>query len=828
MRVVDLMPGAGVVAGILQDLRHALRVYATTPLATAVAVGALAAALASLAATFSLFSDLVLKPPAGFAPRASVATLGQSNSHHLGALSLTAIERIAHDDPLLTGLAGVFGPMPLALADERGRITTRVELVTQEYFPALRPRVLLGRGLTPEDHQAGSTPVAVLSYGFWLSRYAGRRAVLGESIALSGRPATAMIGRNGVLEPPKEQTGRYRIVGVLAPEVRGTFGSPVDLWVPYELAGPLFVGAGPIYRDASSLAVIGRLAPGVSAATLRADLMRRYAPGDHALGLMPGSRLDALGGIVRSIDVQRAVRSQVRLLLAGSLLLALVTASNIALFLISRGPSRRRELAIRMACGATLERLARQLVTETALIVVAAAITGVLLSLWLAAFLQHLALLRNAEWHAVTPLEWRVLAMALGAVLLLTALVSLGPVLGARRAAIAATSRLTGARPGPLQLAAETVQIIVASVLASAAIAFLWYLAILNHTPLGFEPQGVYVIAMKPPKRAVSLYTPVQQVAAERDHRRRVIGGLPGVEGVAFGSAVPGRVTPFVALFPRPGSRATDVVSATMLSSDPELPAVLGMRLLYGRGLPPGDPNAVLVNETLARQLWGRSNVVGEVFGRSHLRIVGVLRDAVFGHPSEAVEPMIFRLFTPLSFNDLIVVRTSGTLRELRRALRQKIDEGALRLDIDSVRPLSEIWRSELAPDRARMLLSTGSAILVVLLAALGFYGTQRYLVEAGRREYAIRSAVGAGPRSIRRLVLTRAVLLALPGSIAGAALSYSLVAWLHADFLAREVAPGLVTAATLLTIAAITLGASFGPALLAARSPPARHLREN
>jgi ABC-type antimicrobial peptide transport system permease subunit len=812
--------------GLNEDVLHALRVYRATPLSSVIAVVALAIAIACMTASFSLLSDLVLKPHAGFGRSSQLVTIGQTNGTRFDPLPLKLMERIADEAASLEAIVGVHD-RTLTWDRDTTRVPIKTEFVTRGFCPDLEPRLRLGRCFVDQDHQGGAAPSVIVSFKFWQDRLNGRPDVLGQIVKLSGGPEAVRFGANGRLAAPEEHSAEYRVVGVFASELHGTFGSETELWVPYEQAGPIFVGDGQLYRTSEELSIIARLRPGARDTSANSELSAKYREGDTELGLSPGSRLRVLSGVVADIGVQQRVRQQVRLLISGCTLLVIVAASNISLFLFSQAPRRQRELGIRMALGAPKRRLARQLATEAGLIVVLAALIGLIISFWLTGIMQNIPLLSGAQWHSASPFDWRVLIMILCATMLLTILVSLAPMIGLTRLGIAAISRRVSARAGFTQLMAETAQIAVASILAGVAVAFVWYLIGLARAERGFDGANAYVLNLEPPEPAKIFSVKPEEIMTMREHRRSIIAGLPGISAVTFGSSVPGQVIPYTA---RVQSASGELVTITMVSADPSYTDMLRMRLVHGRNLNQGDlGTAALVNETLAKRIWGKTNVVDEMLNppRAQLKVVGVLKDAAFRHPSEVNLPMAFVVFAPISFKDSIIVRSSASLDEIRRLIRAKIDQGALDMKMESIRRLNDIWGAMLASDRSRTLLTTASAVLVVLLAAFGFYGTQRYLVNAGRREYAIRSAIGAGPRAIHRLVIVRALIMALPGLLIGGLLTYIVITWLRDDFVSKDVSPAAIMVVVWLGMTILILAATFGPARLAASTNPALLLKE-
>jgi hypothetical protein len=267
---------------------------------------------------------------------------------------------------------------------------------------------------------------------------------------------------------------------------------------------------------------------------------------------------------------------------------------------------------------------------------------------------------------------------------------------------------------------------------------------------------------------------------------------------------------------------------------------VLGLRLAHGRAPTDNDVDVVLVNQALALELFGREDVVGEQFMQNFgppapgvsgpppaQEIIGVLEDMSFGHPAAEVQPMLFSTSTSF-FGFSAVVETRMTPAALQQQLERIAEGGEVEIRVETVRPLAQLRRDLLAADRARGFLTIGTAALVVLLAAFGFYGTQRYLVTAGRREYAIRASLGAGPKSLGRLVIGRGLMLGLPGLVLGTLLAFIAVAWLRDDFVSREISPTAVTLAVVVGLVLLLAAAGLGPARQARRTQPAPLLRED
>jgi hypothetical protein len=261
---------------------------------------------------------------------------------------------------------------------------------------------------------------------------------------------------------------------------------------------------------------------------------------------------------------------------------------------------------------------------------------------------------------------------------------------------------------------------------------------------------------------------------------------------------------------------------------------LLDLELLHGRWPAPNGEGGAVINRALAEALFGRTDVVGEVLpgsgtdgGMAAKPIAGVVADVRFDHPSQRDEPRLYEAYGPLSGFEQILLRTELPLEDLRAELQALIDAGTLAFELGSIGRLEDGLRRLMAPDRARLQISALAAVVVVVLALVGFYGTQRFLVDAGRREYAILAAIGAGPRALRRMVLGRGLWLAAPGLALAAPAAYIALAWLQQDFLPRDVPSLLIVAAVIAALAGLLALATLGPARRAASTAPAEQLRD-
>ena len=533
--------------GVLEDVQHALRLYRRTPGASLMVIMVLAVGMAFVTAFLSLYSDLILRPEPGFEPGPRIVSVGWNDGRNAGGLPIDLMNRVADDMTTLDALAGT-APQQFRVGEEKEPLIG--EMVTRQFFPGLRPKLALGRGFSAEEHNEQAEPVVVISWRYWQERFAGRADVLGEVLRVEGMQDAPVLppGQPQVDEQPKQ----FRIVGVMSREFVGTLAPRGDrqttFWIPVERGIAIALPVTPQFRASlirsMTMRGVGRRAEGASNQAVLGELSTRFA--DEEFIRRPGARYEVIDRIVQNIFIHRDTQRQLQLFLAGSVLLALVAAANVSLFLLARAPGRRRELGIRMAVGAPVGRLMRQLASEAAVLVVAAALLGLGLSIWLARYLRELPFLRQAQWRDVTLLDWRVLTLVALFLLLVTLLVSLAPVLGLRKLGIAASSRLVSARPTLAQRIAGTAQVAVAGTLGGAALAFGWFLASTLLSDPGYRTDNLIAVtySLVTQGRPVSVRVENGRIVAtgivDAERRREAFAAVPGVTSVSLAAAVPG------------------------------------------------------------------------------------------------------------------------------------------------------------------------------------------------------------------------------------------------------------------------------------------------
>jgi len=802
------------IAGLLLDLRHAVRLYLKTPWQSLLAILMLAAAMALVSTTAGLWSELNLSGTSGVIDDRGLVTIGRRGDMPMGTLSANGIVELERRSQTLRSVTGSSTMGGLYDIELDGRLVEGMASpVLPGFFETLQPRLALGRGLSEADFVDDGARVLVLSHGFWQRHFDGDPEVLGREFEMA------------------EQ--RWRIVGVADPEFRS--GLALAFWVPFrryiaELQDGMSLQ---IADDFPFFRVFARRAADVSRAAVEAELGGLI---DELPSPLMGTPLDAgqvvvINGLVDKPEAQRAAQRQTHLLLAAAALVAVVAAFNTGIFLLARAPARRRELALRQALGAGRRRLSGQLVIEAGILVLLATVLGLLASLWLGVMFRELALFSelrlDTDWLDLPALAF--CALLAGLLTILVALVPIGLIRGHR---LSEEARQVSSRPGPFQHAAGLVQLGLAGLVGAAAIGFLVHLWVLNQRDTGLNPDNVLVapIGLNRATGSSIDMPAADAVGAFRSEVRERIAALPGVEAVSFGSPLPGERIVAMSTHDIDGQQ----INSRMLTVAPGFLDVLGIELLHGRDFEDDLDSGVIISRTFAETAWGKTDAIGQFLRPSaeaeneRGQIIGVVEDLLYQHPDEPPEPI--QISTGSGFANWmssILVRGNPDPDLLKSRLEEALGLMMDNAFITDVQPLSRITNELTALDRARAGVTALFGITIVLMAGFGFFAMQRFLVDSGRRETAIHMALGAGPRRVRRQMFVRAVKLGLPGLIIGSLLGLIVTAWLTDDLISDQISPLAIAVLTGTGLLALMITASLQPALRAARINPGPLLRE-
>jgi len=693
-------------------------------------------------------------------------------------------------------------------------------LVSGNYFEDLQVRPALGRVLTMDDEEHG-TPVAVLGHGFWQRRFSGDSSVINRTITLNG--------------------SAFTIVGVAAPRFGGTYvGLSLNLYVPMT-ALPLLAPDGMQLlqdRQRRSMYVVGRLKPEATVAQATAEIDPLAVRAGVAGGLA-----QPLGAVVRThgaIDAPAAMRPVLGALLAVAGLVLLIACANVANLLLARAVARRREVAVRLAVGASRYRLVRQLLTESLALAALAGGFGLLLTFWgrdaMLAFLPAVPYPVGLDF----PIDGPVLLFA-ALVTTATAIVfGLVPALQASKPALVPTLKDeigegTGGR-GRLQAGLVVAQVALSLVTLVSAGLFMRSLEKYRAVDTGMRRVD-RVLLVGTDLRLSGISGDSVQVSVVRGLLDRV-RALPGVEAAAVARSVvlgpaPIRsvVTRIEGYAPRPNENMN--ISYNVVTGD--YFRTTGTRLTEGRDLNDADvgTNApvVVVNEAFVRRYLAGRTAVGarvSVDGDAWLSIVGVVATSKYNSYTEDPLPMVFGAYSarsaPASFT--LLVRSTGDPLALTGAIRGAFAEVSAELPFLDPRNMAEFTTIPYWPQKIGALMLAAVGTLALLLAAIGIYGTMAYNVSRRTREIGVRVALGAGRHDVLGLVVGRAMRLAGLGLVIGGTAALGAGQLLRTQLLGVSPRDPLTFAAVGVVLGAVALLASWLPARRAAKVDPMVALR--
>jgi predicted permease len=791
-----------------QDLRYALRQLRRNPGFTAVATLSLGLAIGASTAIFSITSELLLQPlpvqrpeelvHLSWLPGAQGGTpRNYSGFGDVASFSVQAFESFRRAPSMLADLfAYTVVRGPNVRVDGSPEVAGAVYAVSGHYYQALGVDAALGRVLRDDDDRLDASPTVVLSHRYWQGRFGGDPAVIGKSLEINQVRAT--------------------IIGVTPPGFVGPlFSLPADLTVPLAMA-PLLVndgryGARP---DQWWLRIGGRVEPGTTLAQAGASLEEifRSSARDRLTRANDFPRLQvkpAGGG--RSEEERQTVVANVLPRAAMAALLLLAACANVANLLLARGATRRREMDVRLALGATRRRLFVQLLVESVLLAGLGAALGTVLAYGGTDFLW----LGQGEHFA---LDLGTLAFAAG----LAVLVGVGfGVVPAMRAIGAHRIPCLGTRPttqlrGRLSEALMTGQVAISFVLVVGGALFARSLYNLRTVEIGFDRSHLTLFSVDgfSAGHAVPDLEPLYSRIAASTAR------LPGVQSVTY-SRVPllsgfgnGRVN--VSLSPVAGA-SND--SALINQVAPNFFETYGISIVLGRGFNERDLGApvTVINQSFARHHFGEANPLGRNIYRNGaaLEVIGVARDVKLYSLRVPTAPTFFTPSGPRLYGAAhFAVRTTEGRTLTHAALRQAVADVDSSLPVANVRLQGEEIERQLANDRVLVRLASFFGVVALVLAAVGLYGLAAYSTRCRTSEFGIRAALGALPRHLQAIVLRSSLRVAVAGTFLGV-----LAAVAAAQVLAtRLYGLSTIDPVTYAAVAVLLLGTAMLAALLPAR----------
>ena len=800
-----------------QDIRYAFRRLVKSPAFTAVALLTLALGIGANTAIFSVVNAVLLKP------------LPYKDPHQIvGVFHLSDGVRAPMSGPNFTDVKKLSSTLQDAAAYTRsGTILTGqgepVRLdgaeITASMFDLLGVPARLGRTFRADENEPGRTRVAILAYSLWQQRFGGDPAVIGKRISLDGVT--------------------HEVVGVM-PE-GFSFPAARAIWTPLEYTDDLLTKQ----RGAWYLTGVGRLKAGVSAEQARAEI---EAIGRQLATQYPDDN-EGLG--ITAVPLHEAMVSDIRkafwLLLGAVGFVLLIACVNVANLLLARAAARESEIAVRTALGAGRARLVRQLLTESVLLGLAGGGLGLLLAVW---GIEALMALEPAGIPRLSEVgvDRAVIGFTMAVSLVTGLLFGMVPAFQSTRGGIASTLKeagrgaLTSRGGSRMRTTLVIAEVALAVMLLAGAGLMIRSFSRLAAVDPGFQVQPALTFSLSLPD---SRYAEEARRIAFFDQLLPKLEAIPGVSAAAAAVSLPLSGTSIVLTFEvagRPPVPPSQQPAMQVRIATPDYFRLMGIPLKRGRYLTPDDrmntPQVVLITEAAARQHFpgedaigknitlgwrrgpDRPNAGGEVVG-----IIGDIKDAGLAEPDP---PQIYLPYAQLPIETMsVVMQTAVPPASVAEPARRAVYSLDGNLPVANVRTLEELVARSISQPRFYMTLLAMFAGVALALAAIGIFGVLSYAVAQRTREIGIRMALGAHERTVVRLIVREAMVMAFGGVVIGVGGAFLLTEWLVAKLLFNTSPHDPATfVAVAVTLTVVSLAAAYVPARRATQVDPIVALR--
>jgi putative ABC transport system permease protein len=815
---------------LLQDLRYVLRILRKSPGFTLVAILTLALGIGATTAIFTVVNRVLLEPLPYPDPSRIVAMVQSSGPNSYPAVSIPMYAMWRSETRILEDASAQGFVVPVNLLGGEDPEQLHVRRVTANFFALSGFPVTLGRTFTADEDVPGGPLVAVISHGLWQRRFGSDPRIVGKILDLDG---TA-----------------YNVVGVLSP-LPPTNAGTVDVFLPLQLnlnsgdQGALYSAFGRLKRGVT-------VAQADAALKLATDQFRRRYP----------NMLDQRE-VFAAIPVQElfvAGFKKALLVLLGAVgFVLLIACANVANFLLARETGRRREIAIRVALGASRARIIQQILAEGVLLAVLGGAIGLLLGY---AGVRALLSINPGQLPfigqhgAAVILDWRVLLFALGISALAGGLSGLVPALRASHTNLAETVKKGGSRAGTGMQHNKTrsllvvVEMALAVVMLAGAGLLIRTFHDLRSVNPGFETRSVLTMDMSLTGARFAKTAAVAELVREGQER---LDSLPGVEVAAASCCLPPAWA--YATFPfnvEGRAPAVDEWSgnAEWRSVSPGFFQAFNIPLLWGRAFTVNDSGlsqpVVIINEAMVKQFWpkggelGSRITIGKDLGpqfvdppREIVGVVGDVRDNGVNHePVPAVYVPMAQVSDAL--NEMAnsgqplawVIRTRVAPLSLKREIQKQLRLASGGLPVGRVQTMKQVVAQSTQQDTFNMILLVSFAALALLLAAVGIYGVLAYSVQQRTQEIGIRMALGAQRREILGLVLGHGAKLTLIGVAIGIAAALGLTRFLSSQIYGIKATDPVTFIGVAILLTLVALLACYLPARRAMRVDPMVALR--
>jgi predicted permease len=825
-----------------QELRFALRTLSKSPGSTVIIVLTLALGIGANTSIFGLIDQILVRAlPVRDPGRLVVLDAPgpytgstHNNSEELTPISHPMFEALRDRNQVFSSVLARYPTWAhVSAGDTTERVAT--DVVSGTYFETLGVGPAVGRVFSPEDDvRPGGHPVVVLSYGYWERRFARDPEVVGRAIAVNGHPMT--------------------VVGVAARGFHGVeVGEASDLFVPLMMEAQILPTWGLDIRDWGTrwLTPMARLKEGVSLAEARAgvnvlyrqllqrDLERLKTRSESFRERFAAKELVVLEGGRGVSDIRHQSKTPLLVLMGMVGIVLLIACANVANLLLARASARRREIALRIALGASRMRLVRQLLIESVLLALAGGGLGTIFAVWTSdALLRSIPYESAPSVFAAEP-DMRVALFTFGISLATGLLFGAVPGLQLTHPAVAPTLKneagtLVARTSGRFRSGLVVAQVALSFLLLTGAGLFVRSLSNLGAIDPGFEPDRVLAFSVDPSLNGYELERRREVVSRIRDE----VASEPGVRAVSLAE---------VGLMTGSTSSSTVKVEGYEAKEDedmnpgrngvaPEFFATLGIPLVSGRDFTLGDdleaPRVAVVNRAFARYFFGEGDPVGRHFtfrrDDSEVTIVGVAGNGKSASLREEPERFLYTPYT--QSKDLggvtFYVRTELDPNSIAARVREAVSRVDAALPVTDLKTMNRQIEESLFVERMVAMLSLAFGGLATLLAAVGLYGLLSYTVAARTREIGIRVALGAERRGLLSLVLREVALLALIGIGIGLPAGLAFGRLVESELYGVSARDPMAIGLAILVLLATAVFAGYVPAARASRVDPMVALR--
>ncbi|MGO4884243.1 MAG: ABC transporter permease [Bryobacteraceae bacterium] len=830
---------------LAHDFRFALRTFKKSPVFLTVAVLSLALGIGANTAIFTLVDQILLRLLPVKDPQQLVLFWGRGR--HYGSnngrykISYPMYEDFRDHNQVFSGM---FCRWETSLSVSSEGRTERVdgELVSGSYFQVLGVGAALGRVFTPDDDRVpGGHPIAVLSYRYWQTRFAGSRDIIGKKLLIDGYPIT--------------------VIGVSQAGFDGTNpGAAPQIRIPIMMEAQISPQMAEFYslknRRGRWVNAFGRMKPGVTMAQAKASLQpffhqmlemevrekefARAAPETKkaflamSMDLLPASKGDS--------DLRHQFASPLLVLMALVGLVLLIACANVANLQVARATARQKEVAVRLALGASRWRIISQLLVESLMLATAGGIAGLALAVWMDRALLNFLPAGDAPLTISTTPDWRILLFTLGISLLTGIVFGLAPALQSTRPDLAGTLKdqvgsIAGGTSVGLRKTLVAAQVALSLLLLIGAGLFIRSLSNLKGLDPGFRTSNLISFAVDPPTNG---YQPDRSL----DLYRRLRDSLDAIPGVQSASLA---IMPVLAGDEWDSSMAVEgfqhkpneTPDPHMQFVSPDYFATMGIPIMLGRDFRMTDgrgaPKVCIVNQRFARQFFKDGIALGKHIGmggdpgtKLDIEIIGVVGDTKYESMRDEVPLEVYQPYHQMDFvlGMFAYVRTARQPEQAFSSVRRVVNGLDPNLPVFLMKTVDNQMDESLITERLVATLSSGFGMLATLLAAIGLYGVMAYIVAQRTREIGVRMALGATAGDVVKLVMKDVFLLTAIGIAIGLPAAWGLTRMVRAQLYGIQPNDALTIAWATIGIALVALLAGYVPAQRAARVDPMRALR--